>query len=140
MKSELQTDKFDDMQDYIKEVIQYLDEVQDLSKPGFSKRNSEQTLTDKVNEQSKSKPSTPPSPDKSSLILKQEPKVFLYKTFTSLMSEVISTKKVIEELKGEVFYAKQKENKLMYLFFILHQKGFPVNEIYDQKLKDIPTA
>lgn len=27
----------------------------------------------------------------------------------------------------------------MYLFFLLHQKGFPVNEIYDEKLKDIPT-
>ena len=74
------------------------------------------------------------------MVLPQEPRVFLYKTFTSLVNEVMSTKKVIEELKGEVFYGKQKENKLMYLFFLLHQKGFPVNEIYDDKLKDIPTA
>ena len=85
-------------------------------------------------------PLTPPSPQKQDMVLPQEPRVFLYKTFTSLVNEVMSTKKVIEELKGEVFYGKQKENKLMYLFFLLHQKGFPVNEIYDDKLKDIPTA
>jgi len=42
-------------------------------------------------------------------------------------------------LKAEVDYGKQKENKLMYLFFMLHQKGYPVNEIYDEKIKNIPT-
>lgn len=28
----------------------------------------------------------------------------------------------------------------MYLFFLLHQKGYPVNEIYEEKLKWVPTA
>ena len=27
----------------------------------------------------------------------------------------------------------------MYLFFMLHQKGYPVNDLYEEKLKDIPT-
>lgn len=46
---------------------------------------------------------------------------------------------VFEELKAEADYGKQKENKLMYLFFLLHQKGYPVNELYEEKIKNIPT-
>jgi hypothetical protein len=48
--------------------------------------------------------------------------------------------KTIEEMKVEVEHGKNKESKLMYLYFLLHQRGFPVNEIYDEKLKSIPTS
>lgn len=37
-------------------------------------------------------------------------------------------------------YAKNKENKLMYLIFKLHKMGYPVNEIYEQEVKPISTS
>jgi hypothetical protein len=45
-------------------------------------------------------------------------------------------KKLIED----VTYSKNKENKLMYLIFKLHKKGYPVNEVYEREIKPIETA
>jgi len=36
-------------------------------------------------------------------------------------------------------YAKNKENKLMYLIFKLHKKNYPVNQIYEEEVKPIST-
>jgi hypothetical protein len=36
-------------------------------------------------------------------------------------------------------YARNKENKLMYLIFKLHKKGFPVNLVYEEEVKPIST-
>ena len=40
--------------------------------------------------------------------------------------------------QAEIEHSALKENKLMYLFYLLNQEGFPVNEVYEE-FKDIPT-
>eukprot|EP00347_Sterkiella_histriomuscorum_P009373 403341463 len=42
---------------------------------------------------------------------------------------------IVESLE----YARNKENKLMYLVFKLHKQGFPVNDIYANEVKPIST-
>lgn len=42
-------------------------------------------------------------------------------------------------LQQDLEYSKCKENKLMYLIFKLHKKGFPVNDIYESEVKPIST-
>ncbi len=37
-------------------------------------------------------------------------------------------------------YHKNKESKYLYLLFTLQNKGFPVNEIYESEVKEIPTS
>ena len=46
----------------------------------------------------------------------------------------------IISLNDQVMYSKNKENKLMYLIFKLHKKGYPVNDIYEKEVKPIPTS
>jgi hypothetical protein len=36
-------------------------------------------------------------------------------------------------------YSRNKENKLMYLIFKLHKKGYPVNQIYEDEVKPVST-
>jgi hypothetical protein len=36
-------------------------------------------------------------------------------------------------------YARNKENKLMYLIFKMHKEGYPVNDIYEKEVKPIAT-
>lgn len=45
-----------------------------------------------------------------------------------------------KNLQDSLEYAKNKENKLMYLIFKLHRQGYPVNEIYEQEVKPISTG
>ena len=37
-------------------------------------------------------------------------------------------------------YCKQRENKLMYFLFVLQKKGIAIYDIFDQNIKDLPTA
>lgn len=71
--------------------------------------------------------------------ISDSPKVFILRSFQLLIKEIFEAKAIIEGLKSEADYGKQKENKLMYLFFLMHQKGYPVNEMYEEKLKHVPT-
>lgn len=56
-----------------------------------------------------------------------------------MISEIFQFRELIESQTKEIDYLRQKENKLMYLFFILHRRGVDVNEVYEEQLKDIPT-
>ena len=56
-----------------------------------------------------------------------------------MISEIFQFREFLENQSKEIDYLRQKENKLMYLFFILHRKGVDVNEVYEEELKDIPT-
>jgi hypothetical protein len=46
----------------------------------------------------------------------------------------------VREIKSELDYGKQRENKLMYFLFVLQKKGIPIYDIFDKNIKDLPTA
>lgn len=50
-----------------------------------------------------------------------------------------SLKEEIKTLQDGLEYSKNKENKLMYLIFKLHKKGYPVNDVYESEVKPIST-
>jgi hypothetical protein len=56
-----------------------------------------------------------------------------------LMNEIVAFKEKVDIQAKEIDYLRQKENKLMYLFFILHRRGVDVNGVYENELKDVPT-
>ena len=56
-----------------------------------------------------------------------------------MITEIFQFREILEKHTKEIDYLRQKENKLMYLFFLLHKRGVEVNEVYDSKLKDVPT-
>lgn len=43
-------------------------------------------------------------------------------------------------MQEELDYGKQRENKLMFFLFILKEKGFPISEVFEDEIKDIPTT
>ena len=49
-------------------------------------------------------------------------------------------KVMVKELQEELDYGKQRENKLMFFLFILKEKGFPISEVFEKEIKDIPTT
>lgn len=55
------------------------------------------------------------------------------------MKEIAGFKQKIGNQEKEIDYLRQKENKLMYLFFLLHRRGVDVNGVYESELKDVPT-
>ena len=57
-----------------------------------------------------------------------------------LIKENEDIKCIAREFKSEVEYAKQRENKLMYFLFVLQQKKYPVFDIFEEHIKDLPTA
>jgi hypothetical protein len=42
-------------------------------------------------------------------------------------------------MKKEIDYGKQRENKLMFFLFLMKERGFPVTDIFEKEIKDIPT-
>ncbi|CDW76942.1 UNKNOWN [Stylonychia lemnae] len=56
-----------------------------------------------------------------------------------LSEQIVSLNFENKSLMEGLDYAKNKENKLMYLIFKLHKKGIPVNQIYDEEVKPIST-
>jgi len=40
----------------------------------------------------------------------------------------------------EMVYLRLREKKIMYLAYLMQNKGFPVNEIFETEVKPIPTA
>jgi hypothetical protein len=45
----------------------------------------------------------------------------------------------IRELRSEINYGKQRENKLMYFLFLMQQKNYPVFDQFEKFIKDLPT-
>ena len=46
----------------------------------------------------------------------------------------------IEELNEDMAYGKQRENKLMFFLYILKQMGYPISEVFEREIKDVPTS
>lgn len=57
-----------------------------------------------------------------------------------LVGENQEMKSAVREVKSELEYGKQRENKLMYFLFVLQHKGIPIYEIFDANIKDLPTT
>ncbi len=56
------------------------------------------------------------------------------------MMDTEENKRQIKKLTRKLDYQKNKESKFLYLLFTLQNKGYPVNEIYESEVKEIPTA
>ena len=56
-----------------------------------------------------------------------------------LVVENSEMRELIKEMKDELDYSKQRENKLMYFLYLLKEKGFPVNDVFEADIKNIPT-
>ena len=46
----------------------------------------------------------------------------------------------LDELQEDMAYGKQRENKLMFFLYILKQMGYPISEVFEKEIKDVPTA
>ena len=62
------------------------------------------------------------------------------KEIKELIKENEDVKCIARELKSEIEYGKQRENKLMYFLFLMQQKNYPVFEIFEDHIKDLPTS
>lgn len=62
------------------------------------------------------------------------------KEIKDLIKENEDIKCIARELKSEIEYGKQRENKLMYFLFLMQQKNYPVFEIFEDNIKDLPTS
>ena len=58
----------------------------------------------------------------------------------ALESENDELKTLMNEMQSELDYGKQRENKLMFFLFILKEKGFPISDVFEVDIKDIPTT
>jgi hypothetical protein len=62
------------------------------------------------------------------------------KEIQELIRENEDVKGIARELKAEIEYGKQRENKLMYFLFLMQQKNYPVFDIFEEHIKDLPTS
>jgi hypothetical protein len=56
-----------------------------------------------------------------------------------LLAENEDIKSFATELRNELEYGKQRENKLMYFLFLLQQKDYPVFDVFEEFIKDLDT-
>ena len=56
-----------------------------------------------------------------------------------LMSQNIELTNACQQMHDEITYVKLREKKIMYFMFILQSKGYPINQIFEQDVKNIPT-
>jgi hypothetical protein len=61
------------------------------------------------------------------------------KEIKDLLTENEELKSYALELKNELEYGKQRENKLMYFLFLLQQKEYPVFDVFETYVKDLST-
>lgn len=64
----------------------------------------------------------------------------ILKEIREMINENDNIRDFAREIKSELDYGKQRENKLMYFLFVLQQKGYPVFEIFEQNIKNIATS
>lgn len=57
-----------------------------------------------------------------------------------IFSENEELQGAIEELNEDMAYGKQRENKLMFFLYILKQMGYPISEVFEREIKDVPTS
>ena len=56
-----------------------------------------------------------------------------------LCSENEELRDFAREIKSELNYGRQRENKLMYFLFVLQQKGYPVFDVFEDDIRNIET-
>ncbi len=56
-----------------------------------------------------------------------------------LLDENEEIKGIARDLRKEVQYQKQRENKLMYFLFMLQEKEYPVYDLFEEHIKDLET-
>ncbi|CDW77231.1 UNKNOWN [Stylonychia lemnae] len=64
----------------------------------------------------------------------------MYEQLQEALNENNELKQIAKEMQEELDYGKQRENKLMFFLFILKEKGFPISEVFEEEIKDIPTT
>ena len=64
----------------------------------------------------------------------------ILKEIKDLLSENDNLRDYAREIKSEMEYGKQRENKLMYFLYVLQQKGCPVYEVFDKDIRHIVTS
>ncbi len=69
-----------------------------------------------------------------------EEKQVLFEQLQDAVNEIGDLKLMTKEMQDELDYGKQRENKLMFFLFILKEKGFPISEVFEDEIKDIPTT
>lgn len=52
-------------------------------------------------------------------------------------NEILSQK--VKVLSEKIRYTRQRENKVLYLFYWAQEQGLPLQELYEKKIKNIPT-
>ena len=57
-----------------------------------------------------------------------------------LLEENLELRDIANEMKLEIEYSKQRENKLMFFLYLMKERGHPVQKIFEEDIKDIPTS
>lgn len=57
-----------------------------------------------------------------------------------LLQENETLKMVGRELRAELDYSRQRENKLMYFLFVMQKNELPVFDIFQEHIKDLKTS
>jgi hypothetical protein len=63
----------------------------------------------------------------------------ILKEIKELISENENIRDYAREIKSELDYGKQRENKLMFFLYVLQQKGYPVFEIFEKNIRNVAT-
>ena len=140
-KKTILSEKYKDMDDFINHMFKYIECIPDDSYPSHSPKTSDVCQND-VNFPSHFKKPTKKNneQDKNNASGHVNSwKVGILKWVQAMITEIFQFREILEKHTKEIDYLRQKENKLMYLFFLLHKRGVEVNEVYDSKLKDVPT-
>lgn len=64
----------------------------------------------------------------------------ILKEIKEMISENDNIRDFAREIKSELEYGKQRENKLMYFLFVLQQRGYPIFEVFEKDIKRVSTA
>jgi hypothetical protein len=55
------------------------------------------------------------------------------------MSHNVELTTTLKEMSLELNHTRGREKKLMFFAYLLQNKGYPVNEIFENEVKNIPT-
>jgi cell division septum initiation protein DivIVA len=61
----------------------------------------------------------------------------LYSEVKELLEENLEMREIVTDMKKEIEYGKQRENKLMFFLFLLKERGFPITDIFEKEIKNI---
>lgn len=63
----------------------------------------------------------------------------IMKELTTVVSQNSDLNGQCQLLTDEIAYLKLREKKVMYLIYVLQNRGYPVNQVFEQEVKHIPT-